>query len=230
MPDLMKKKKRKNQSKNCRLQEISEEIGMKILKAVIIATIMLTMSLVSYAQNNNPYETANAIAVKTFDDLKANRDNLHDNNVVLGIIKNDLLPYVDVRYAAYKVIGTSLKQTSKEERDAFTDAFGDYMMRSMSNALGKYSNQELKVSPVSDVPSDVTIVAVKYTVTQNGKPDINFVVKMRLNKKSGEWKAFDLIAENISILDAKQAELYPVIRDKGINEAINVLKNAKVSE
>ena len=187
-------------------------------------------SFMSYAKNDNPYETAHAIAVQTFDDLKTNRERLHDNNVVIGIIKKDLLPYVNVRYAAYKVIGTSLKQTSKEERDAFTEAFGDYMMRSMSNALGKYSNQELKVSPVSDVPADTTIVSVKYTVTQNGAPDINFVVKMRLNKKSGEWKAFDLIAENISILDAKQAELSPVIRDKGISEAINLLKKAKVSE
>ncbi len=203
---------------------------MKIFKTVIVATVMLMTSFISYAKNDNPYETANAIAVQTFDDLKTNRERLHDNNVVIGIIKKDLLPYVDVRYAAYKVIGTSLKQTSKEERDAFTEAFGDYMMRSMSNALGKYSNQELKVSPVSDVPADTTIVAVKYTVTQNGAPDINFVVKMRLNKKSGEWKAFDLIAENISILDAKQAELSPVIRDKGISEAINMLKKAKVSE
>lgn len=203
---------------------------MKIFKTVIVATVMLMTSFISYAKNDNPYETANAIAVQTFDDLKTNRERLHDNNVVIGIIKKDLLPYVDVRYAAYKVIGTSLKQTSKEERDAFTEAFGDYMMRSMSNALGKYSNQELKVSPVSDVPADTTIVAVKYTVTQNGAPDINFVVKMRLNKNSGEWKAFDLIAENISILDAKQAELSPVIRDKGISEAINMLKKAKVSE
>ena len=203
---------------------------MKIFKTVIVATVMLMTSFMSYAKNDNPYETANAIAVQTFDDLKTNRERLHDNNVVIGIIKKDLLPYVDVRYAAYKVIGTSLKQTSKEERDAFTEAFGDYMMRSMSNALGKYSNQELKVSPVSDVPADTTIVSVKYTVTQNGAPDINFVVKMRLNKKSGEWKAFDLIAENISILDAKQAELSPVIRDKGIIEAINLLKKAKVSE
>ena len=203
---------------------------MKIFKTVIVATVMLMTSFMSYAKNDNPYETANAIAVQTFNDLKTNRERLHDNNVVIGIIKKDLLPYVDVRYAAYKVIGTSLKQTSKEERDAFTEAFGDYMMRSMSNALGKYSNQELKVSPVSDVPADTTIVSVKYTVMQNGAPDINFVVKMRLNKKSGEWKAFDLIAENISILDAKQAELSPVIRDKGINEAINLLKKAKVSE
>ncbi|MCI6796774.1 MAG: ABC transporter substrate-binding protein [Succinatimonas sp.] len=203
---------------------------MKIFKTVIVATVMLMTSFMSYAKNDNPYETANAIAVQTFDDLKTNRERLHDNNVVIGIIKKDLLPYVDVRYAAYKVIGTSLKQTSKEERDAFTEAFGDYMMRSMSNALSKYSNQELKVSPVSDVPADTTIVSVKYTVTQNGAPDINFVVKMRLNKKSGEWKAFDLIAENISILDAKQAELSPVIRDKGISEAINLLKKAKVSE
>ena len=92
--------------------------------------------------------------------------------------------------------------------------------------MGKYSNQEIVESPVQDVSSDITIVPVKYVVTSKGNPDVNFIVKMRLNKKTGEWKAFDLIAENISILDAKQAELSPIIREKGIKEAINVLQES----
>ena len=196
----------------------------------LIKRIFLTMCLVglvfstSVLAEQNPYEEANAIAKQTFDDLKNNKDKLSDNKVVIDIINRDLLPHLDVKYAAYKVIGKSLDKTSKEERDTFANAFGDYLVRSMSNAIGKYSNQNIVESPVQQVPADVSIVSVKYVVTSEGNPDVNFVVKMRLNKKTGEWKAFDLIAENISILDAKQAELSPIIREKGIGEAIKILK------
>lgn len=178
----------------------------------------------------NPYEIANSVAVKTFDDLKANKDKLGDQSVVNGIISNDLMPYVDVRYAAYKVIGPSLKDTTKEERDQFTTAFGDYLMRSMSNAIGKYTNQELEKSPVNQVSDSDNIVSVKYTVKTPGQADISFIIKMRLNRKTGEWKAFDLIAENVSILDAKQSELSPIIKSKGINAAIEALNNNKAGK
>ena len=201
---------------------------MNIIKKVLLSVCMVCLicsTTVEAAQN--PYEEANAIARQTFADLKSNKDKLSDNKVVIDIINRDLLPYLDVKYAAYKVIGKSLDKTSKEERDNFANAFGDYLVRSMSNALGKYTNQEVIESPIQQVDADVSIVSVKYVVTSEGNPDVNFVVKMRLNKKTGEWKAFDLIAENISILDAKQAELSPIIREKGIGEAIKLLKTSE---
>ena len=203
---------------------------MIFLKSLVFVVILACacfpfLSFASVA-NQNPYETANEIARQTFADLKSNKNQLSDNKVVIEIINRDLMPHLDVKYAAYKVIGKSLEKTSKEEREAFSSAFGDYLVRSISSALGKYSNQEIVESPVQDVSSDITIVPVKYVVTSKGNPDVNFIVKMRLNKKTGEWKAFDLIAENISILDAKQAELSPIIREKGIKEAINVLQES----
>ncbi|MDD6318719.1 MAG: ABC transporter substrate-binding protein [Succinatimonas hippei] len=196
--------------------------------------LALCLSAIVFAFNTwaaeNPYEIANSVAVKTFDDLKANKDKLGDQSVVNGIISNDLMPYVDVRYAAYKVIGPSLKETTKEERDQFTTAFGDYLMRSMSNAIGKYTNQELEKSPVNQVSDGDNIVSVKYTVKTPGQADISFIIKMRLNRKTGEWKAFDLIAENVSILDSKQAELSPIIKSKGIKAAIEALNNNKAGK
>lgn len=201
---------------------------MNFIKKVLLSVCMVCLICSTTAEAaQNPYEEANAIARQTFADLKSNKDKLSDKKVVIDIINRDLLPYLDVKYAAYKVIGKSLDKTSKEERDNFANAFGDYLVRSMSNALGKYTNQEVIESPIQQVDADVSIVSVKYVVTSEGNPDVNFVVKMRLNKKTGEWKAFDLIAENISILDAKQAELSPIIREKGIGEAIKLLKTSE---
>ncbi len=37
-----------------------------------------------------------------------------------------------------------------------------------------------------------------------------------MNKKTKEWKVFDLVAEGISFLDSKRAELKKLLNDKGI--------------
>ncbi len=201
------------------------------MKNFLMSLVFAAVAALGFAQSaaaaGNPFETANAVASKTFSDLKANKDKLGDQSVVKGIITNDLMPYVDIRYAAYKVMGTSLKTTTKEERDSFTEAFGDYMMRSMSNAIGKYTNQDLVLSPVSEPDKSASIVPVKFTVKTAGQPDISFVIKMRLNSKTGEWKAFDVIAENISVLDSKTAEIQPIIKSKGVAAAIAALQDNK---
>ena len=57
------------------------------------------------AADNNPYELANEVATTTINDIKANKDKLSNRAVAEGIIEKDLIPYIDIKYAAYKVIG-----------------------------------------------------------------------------------------------------------------------------
>ena len=52
---------------------------------------------------------------------------------------------------------------------------------------------------------------------------------MRKNNKTGEWRAFDMVAENISMLTAKQSELAPLIRDKGLKEVTAMLEKNNAS-
>ena len=137
------------------------------------------------------------------------------------------MPYVDITYASYKVIGTELKKNSKEEREAFTKAFREYMVMSLTDVLSKYVNQEVIADSEKPLAKDATIVSVKFIIRETGKQDLSLVLKMRLNKKTSEWKVFDLIGENISILDAKSSEISPIIKSKGIQAAIEALKNIK---
>ncbi len=47
------------------------------------------------------------------------------------------------------------------------------------------------------------------------KLTINVVFKMRQNKKTGQWKAFDMVVEGISLLSSKKAELGKRIAKQG---------------
>jgi phospholipid transport system substrate-binding protein len=56
------------------------------------------------------------------------------------------------------------------------------------------------------------------------RDDIDIAFKVRKNRKTNEWKAFDMVAEGVSLLDSKQAELGGVIRQKGLPHVTELLK------
>jgi phospholipid transport system substrate-binding protein len=62
------------------------------------------------------------------------------------------------------------------------------------------------------------IVAVKTQIINVNNPTINVVFKMRLNKKTGQWKAFDMVVEGISLLSSKEAELSKRLAKQGVEQ------------
>lgn len=198
------------------------------IKYILSALVIYAFISQAYASNldlTDPYNSLNQIAKQTLDNIKANKDKVTDKAFMQALIEKDLIPYVDVRYAAYKVIGPSLKTTSATQRDEFTEAFKNYLVSSFADVLGKYDKQELELAPYRKVDnSKESIISIKYLIKEAGKQDIELIFKLRRNNNTNEWKVFDMVAENISMLQAKQSELGPIIKNKGIDEAIKILK------
>ena len=111
-----------------------------------------------------------------------------------------------------------------DESGAFTEAFGEYIVATYADALGKYNNQELVSPAYEKVGAKETMVSTKFLIREPQKQDLEVVFKLRKNSKTGEWKAFDMVAEGISMLSAKQSELTPLIRTKGVSGVTELLK------
>ena len=67
------------------------------------------------------------------------------------------------------------------------------------------------------------MVVVKTKIIEDGKPDIRIDFKVR-EDRSGQWRAYDMIAEGISLLDAKQSELQGILRQQGIDKVSDLLE------
>ncbi|KUE79587.1 toluene tolerance protein [Aeromonas schubertii] len=202
-------------------------------KILLVLGIMagLLFSLVARADTYpaDPYALIQLAADKTFARLKSDQPQIKTNPDHLRvIIREELLPYIDNRFAAYKVLGNQIKQTTPEQRDAFVSAFTEYMISSYADALAHYDKQTVQVEPAKPLDGK-EITAVNLSVKEAGKPDINLEFKLRKNNKTEQWKAFDMVAEGISLLSAKQSELGGLIRQNGIDAVIKQLNehNAK---
>ncbi len=167
--------------------------------------------------SSDPYKMMQVLADNTFAAIKANSGKLGDTEVSRGIIRDELLPYVDNKYTALKVINQNLKNTNAEQRARFTDAFTEYIIATYADALKKYTTQTASVVPPGKIAADEGFTSIKVLVREEGAPDIEVVFKLRKNTKTGLWKIYDMVAEGISLLSAKQSELGGLIRDKGID-------------
>ena len=172
----------------------------------------------------NPYKMIEEVANITFKRFADERSEIRKTpNLLKDIVREELLPYIDYKYSAYKVIGAkNFKNTTNAERKAFVPVFRDYLITSYAQVFTLYDSQEVVFEPAKELKKQ-KIVSVKTSVLEPGRDAINISFRVRKNKKTKEWKAYDMVAEGISLLDSKQAELSSIIRQKGLSHVTEML-------
>ncbi|GAA0811740.1 ABC transporter substrate-binding protein [Colwellia asteriadis] len=172
----------------------------------------------------NPYKMIEEVASLTFKRFADEQENIRKNpNILKDIVREELMPYVNYQYSAFKVVGQHLRNTTKEERSEFVPVFKEYLITSYAQVFTLYDNQQVIFERERDF-KDNKIIAVNTRVIMPGRDDIDVSFKVRRNTKDDTWQAFDMIAEGVSLLDSKQAELGSIIRQKGLAYVTELLK------
>ncbi|MGB0893928.1 MAG: MlaC/ttg2D family ABC transporter substrate-binding protein [Parashewanella sp.] len=198
---------------------------LKFIRYILLPIAMLlniNVALADQIDTSNPYTMVQQVAKKTFarfdnDQAKINAD----PNYLKLIVEQELLPYVDYKYASYKVLGRNLAKSSKSQRDNFVIAFRDYMISTYASAFTAYTHQKISFSPAKNIGKD-RIVTVNVQVLEEGRPPIKIAFKVR-RQKNNSWKVIDLVAEGISMLQSKQSEIGSLIQKDGIDSVIKQL-------
>nr|WP_301003639.1 ABC transporter substrate-binding protein [Arsukibacterium sp.] len=176
-------------------------------------------------QYTDPFKMMEVVADKTFQRIARDQELIAKDKEHLRVIVNEeLVPYVDSRYAALTVIGraVNLRELPREEFDNFVVAFEDYMVASYAGALTYYRDQKVIIQPARP-PENQSIMTIKTRVIDPGKPDITIDFKLRRNRGSEHWLVYDMVAEGISLLDSKRAELSNLIRQQGVARVTELL-------
>ncbi|MEF1339084.1 phospholipid-binding protein MlaC, partial [Vibrio rotiferianus] len=164
-----------------------------------------------------PYQMMKQVAEVTFDRLKAEQPKIkQDPNLLKTIVEEELMPYVNDRYAALKLLGPNLKGAKREDVGEFIKAFRAYLVTSYAQVLTQYSDQQIAFGPEPKLDSSKRITSIKVDIIDAPRPNIRLEFKLRKDKKTGEWLAFDMVAEGISLLSSKQSEWNTKIRQDGI--------------
>ncbi|MDD1782234.1 ABC transporter substrate-binding protein [Enterovibrio sp. ZSDZ35] len=195
----------------------------KWIATAIALFSMLVSSLVSAANVDamNPYNLINGVAESAFSRLKADKDVYQANPELLRqVVIEELMPHINVRLAALKVLGPRANKASKEQRDEFTAAFYDYLVASYARILTQYTDQEVTVEPEKAIDAKRKVVSVRVDIVDSARPPIRLDFKLRKNGKTGEWQGFDVVVEGVSMLDTTASEWSAQLRKKNGIETV----------
>ena len=197
----------------------------RLSQMMLTAAVLLSTALQAEVQRfTDPYQMITVVADHAFSRLAEEKDNIQQNPEILRtMVHQELLPYIDVRYAAFRVIGNHIRNTTEEERDAFVSAFQEYMISTYAGTFTLYRDQQVVVESGQDV-GNRRIATVRTRVIDPGKPDITIEFKLIRHRDSEYWQVFDMVAEGISLLDSKRAELGSMIRQQGLTRVTELLQ------
>ena len=143
-----------------------------MFKRLLIAAMLVVIAPFAGAvDQTNPYTLMNDAAAKTFSRLKSEQAQIRQNpDYLRTVVKEELLPYVQIKYAGALVLGSYYKDATPAQRDAYFKAFEAYLAQAYGQALAMYTNQTYQIDPAQPL-GDKNIVAIRVTLTEPaGRP------------------------------------------------------------
>jgi len=178
--------------------------------------VALLISVNTFASEVSPYKVIETVGNNLFTRIAENQQEIKKfPGLMRYIVDEELMPFIDYKYAAYRILGKNLRKTTKEQRATFVTSMRSYLIRTYANALTQYKNQQVIFEPEREIKGK-KIVSVNTKIIDANRPEINIAFKMRQNKKTKQWKAYDMVVEGISLLSSKQAELSHRITKQGV--------------
>ncbi len=169
-------------------------------------------------KDTSPYVVLDKVGNKLFSRISASQQEIKKFPALMRIIVDEeLMPSIDYKYISYRILGKNLKTTTKDQRADFVNSMRNYLVRTYANALMQYKNQQV-VFEQEKATKGKRIVGIKAQIIARDNPTIDLTFKLRKNKKTGQWKIFDMVVEGISLLDSKQAELNSRIAKQGLDQ------------
>ncbi len=210
-----------------------------MLKTFLASIALVTVTLVQSVHADevklvDPNKMVRQVADNTFERITKDQPLIITNKEHLRVIvEEELMPYIDYKYAALRVLGSEVSKvraiTDKAEKakaikdiQRFIGAFREYLVATYAGVFTQYTNQQVEFAAEQPFKGK-DVVVVKTKIVEAGKPDIKIDFKVR-EDRSGEWRAYDMIAEGISLLDAKQSELQGILRQQGIDHVSDLLE------
>lgn len=193
------------------------------MRSLMFVSLLAVIIRVDAGQTCDPYLFVKEVASNTFNRIKKAQDRIkQDSNELKNIVEQELLPHVDHNYSALFLLGNNVKTLPREKVEEFTEVFKHYLLATYALSLGYYNNQLVEFEPPKPYKGKKS-VSIKAIIKEPGRKDINVIFQVRQNK-AGQWKAIDMTAEGISLIQTKRAEFNPMIRQKGIDSVIALMK------
>lgn len=146
------------------------------------------------------------------------------------LVAKEVLPYMDFDFMSRIALGPHWNQATPQQRQEFVSAFRDFLVRKYSAGWADLAAKYVEM-PIGDnsmvvlgIPKVDKYKRADVRVRLNGKNGKKAQVVFSLRFINGQWKMYDVLFENVSILAGYRNTFNEEINKNGIQALINRLK------
>ena len=132
------------------------------------------------------------------------------------IVREDLLPLLDLEYSARLILGRAGREVEPEQLDAFAQAMSNVLVNRYSDGLLEFrSDKQIEVLPMKGKNTEkLTRVRTRIKLENGGFAPVDYAFR----KTEQGWKAFDVTVEGISYVITFRNQIVPRVETDGIDK------------
>ena len=176
---------------------------------------------------DDPVSLVEDTTVHIFADVAENLDEYTANPEALRTLVNrNLMPLLDVDFAARLVLGRAGRGIPKEKIDEFTTCMSTLLVNRYSQGLLYFGGEsKLWVLPQrGDLNEKLTRVRSRVTLPNGKQAPVDYA----FHKTPDGWKVFDVIVEGISYVTTYRNQIMPDVQANGIDSVIERLGSGQL--
>jgi len=194
---------------------------MRILTALALA-LGLLVGNGAMADAGDPRDMVRETTREVLAALDENRERIEgDPRAVYQLVGDIVLPRFDFELMSRFVLARHWRSASEAQRERFTEAFRQLLVRTYARALAEYSGEEEVRIPAQRIDTSRDRVTVKTEIVQPGGPPIP--VDYTLLRQGDAWRVFDVTIEGVSLVQNYRSQFDGVVRRESMDALIEQL-------
>jgi len=153
-----------------------------------------------------------------------------DPEQLRSIVREDLLPLLDLEYSARLILGREGREVSPEQLGAFSQAMSSVLVNRYADGLLEFrSDKQIEVLPMKGKNTEkLTRVRTRIKLEAGGFTPVDYAFR----KTAQGWKAFDVTVEGISYIITFRNQISPRVAADGIDKVTQEILagNIKINE
>jgi phospholipid transport system substrate-binding protein len=186
----------------------------------LIAWVLLLAALaapIAVADDRDPATIVEQTTSSIFQTLDRRREEFAaDRTALRAMVREDLLPLIDLDYSARLILGKSGRGLSEDQLSEFSDAMSDVLINRYADGLLEFrSDEQVQVLPAKGNDTEkLTRVRTRIKLDNGGYAPVDY----SFHKTAEGWKAFDVMVEGISYVITFRNQIAPRVEAEGIEK------------
>jgi len=197
-------------------------VNMNIIIRIGLATFILGLcgGSIPSAQAGEPLEAVRSVIDKAVQILKDPRLQAKDKKTErIDRLREVLTPIFDYEEMSKRALGAHWRRRTPAEQEEFVVLFRDFLERAYSDKIDLYGGEKVLFGRET---IDADFAQVETTIISPKGEEIAVVYKLR--RGNDNWKVYDAVVENISLINNYRSQFDRVISSASYQELIKRLR------